>query len=168
MWQVDAEKAIYLLVTVRELIRLQHQHGIWQVIQYLGERVARLLRLDLHDKELSQYISGKVDREKDARPPHGNLHNRNDNLTLHTKMDAVGVGCSEADWGHNEIHKPIIAKRRHPQSQKYVNVGDILFYSLDYHKMLDLFLYGLFTDLFIIEAPNHPRMDRYAGNNSHC
>jgi len=121
----------------------------------------------MHEEELSQHVPGEVDREKDTRPPHGNLKNRQGTLTLHTIIDTVNEGCGEAESGHNEIYKPIIAKRRHPYTHKYVNVCDILFYFLDGHKMLDLFIYWLRADFFSIEAPNHPNVDHYGSENSH-
>ena len=109
--QLSAEKTISLLVAVRKLIRLQHQHCIWQVIEYLSQGVTRLFSFILRDEELSEYGPDKVDNTENDHPPHRNLKHHQSAAILR-KVTAEAEEYCEAEGGEYVIHEKIITKRR--------------------------------------------------------
>jgi len=73
--QINAKEAISRLITIRELSGFEHQHGIWQIIQYLGERVPAFFGLQLHDEELREDASDEIRHQKHQGHPKWYLEN---------------------------------------------------------------------------------------------
>jgi len=165
--QINAEKTVHLLVTVRERALLQYQNRVRHVIQYLGKWIPSLLGLHVLDKEKNQYIFAEVNAEKDNCPPHGNLTNQQGIFTLHDMAANVEHVSGKAYWGYEEICDPIIVERRHKESKQYIKVCNILLCFLHGYEMLDLFLDRLRADFFITEVLLYPNMDEYVNDKPH-
>jgi len=67
--QLLSKKVICLLVTVYELVSFENQHSVRQLIQYLCDRVVRLLGLFLIDEELREHPSDEITLQEHQNTP---------------------------------------------------------------------------------------------------
>ena len=111
-------------------------------------------------------MASEVDREEYYSPPHRNLNQQRRNNTTLPNATTVYEHSSKPNRCQNIIHQNIIAKRRHPNTKQYVDVGDVLFDFLYSHVILDLLFYRLTADIFTTELPYHPRVDVDGNDNS--
>jgi hypothetical protein len=76
MRQIHTKEAISWLVTVYEVLRVKHEHRIWQVVQNLGERVPSFFGLHLHDEELCEDASDEIGHCEHRDDPNWNFEKR--------------------------------------------------------------------------------------------
>ena len=150
MRQTYSEESVSLLVAVLELLRLEHQHGIWHVVEDLGEAVSRLFGLHLHDEELGDHASRRVGRDQHEHRP----------LRYEDQWPPVFIKQNIYDSSFQRKYQRSRAKQSKEAVEKWcqenaradVYVDDDLPRLVDGLRVLYLFFHGLVADFFIVEV----------------